>query len=191
MEAARARRGLATVSGERVRDELSAVARHRRLGAAFRDLAVGGALAVVLPELDGLRGVARTRITTWTCSVTRWRRSPTCAGVVGQLGGEGYLTPPDEAGLPGVAPLVPVSWAVLLHDIGKPAVRMVDDDGRVIFWHHDEVGGAWPARSRLACASATASPPTWARSSASTCASAFSCASSRSRGGRSRATAAT
>ena len=61
-------------------------------------------------------------------------------GVVKQLGGENHLTPPDEAGLPGVDALVPVSWAVLLHDIGKPVVRTVTDDGRVIFWHHDEMG---------------------------------------------------
>jgi tRNA nucleotidyltransferase/poly(A) polymerase len=33
-----------------------------------------------------------------------------------------------------------VSWAVLLHDIGKPAARRVDDEGRVLFWHHDEIG---------------------------------------------------
>jgi hypothetical protein len=42
--------------------------------------------------------------------------------------------------MPGVEPLVPVSWAVLLHDIGKPVVRVVDEQGRVIFWHHDETG---------------------------------------------------
>ena len=35
---------------------------------------------------------------------------------------------------------MPLSWAVLLHDIGKPAARQVTDDGRVIFWHHDETG---------------------------------------------------
>jgi tRNA nucleotidyltransferase/poly(A) polymerase len=60
--------------------------------------------------------------------------------VVEQLGGPAHLASPDDAGLPGVAPLVPVSWAVLLHDIGKPAARVVDDEGRVIFWHHDEEG---------------------------------------------------
>ena len=61
-------------------------------------------------------------------------------GVVEQLGGVGHLTPPNDAGLPGVPPLVPVSWAVLLHDIGKPAARRVDEEGRVLFWHHDEIG---------------------------------------------------
>ena len=35
---------------------------------------------------------------------------------------------------------MPVSWAVLLHDIGKPAARRVDEEGRVLFWHHDEIG---------------------------------------------------
>ena len=61
-------------------------------------------------------------------------------GVVAQLGGRRFLTTPADAGLPGVEPLVPVSWAVLLHDIGKPVVRVVDEQGRVIFWHHDETG---------------------------------------------------
>ena len=61
-------------------------------------------------------------------------------GVVKQLGGEEHLTSPEEAGLPGAAPLVPVTWAVLLHDIGKPVVKVVDDEGRIIFWHHDEAG---------------------------------------------------
>ena len=45
------------VSGERVRDELSALLAGGEGGAAVRDLAVWGALAVVLPELDALRGV--------------------------------------------------------------------------------------------------------------------------------------
>ncbi len=61
-------------------------------------------------------------------------------GVVEQLGGPEHLATPEDVGMPGVAPLVPVSWAVLLHDIGKPAARVVDDEGRVIFWHHDEEG---------------------------------------------------
>ena len=60
--------------------------------------------------------------------------------MVAQLGGRRFLTTPAEAGLPGVEPLVPVAWAVLLHDIGKPVVRVIDAQGRVIFWRHDETG---------------------------------------------------
>ena len=61
-------------------------------------------------------------------------------GVVAQLGGRGFLASPADVGLLGVEPLVPVSWAVLLHDIGKPMARKVDEQGRVLFWHHDELG---------------------------------------------------
>lgn len=31
-------------------------------------------------------------------------------------------------------------WAALLHDIGKPATRTFDPDGRIRFYHHEEVG---------------------------------------------------
>jgi poly(A) polymerase len=39
-------------------------------------------------------------------------------------------------------------WAALLHDIGKPATRRFEGDGRVSF-HHHEVVGARQARARL------------------------------------------
>ena len=68
-------------------------------------------------------------------------------GVVAQLGGRRFLTTPAEAGMPGVEPLVPVSWAVLLHDIGHLVVEVPDD---IADWHtdahHEDVGAAWLAR---------------------------------------------
>ena len=132
--------GLRAVSGERVRDELSAVLATSGASLAFRDLAVWDALAVILPELDGLRGVEQNPYHHLDVFEHTLEALTYVRGVVEQLGGTRYLTPPDEAGLPGAAPLVPVSWAVLLHDIGKPAARKVDEDGRVLFWHHDEIG---------------------------------------------------
>jgi len=107
---------------------------------AFRDLAVWEALAVILPELDRLRGVEQSPYHHLDVFEHTLEALTYVHGVVEQLGGAGHLTPPAEAGLPGVESLVPVSWAVLLHDIGKPAARKVDDQGRVLFWHHDEVG---------------------------------------------------
>lgn len=138
--ALRAAAGLAAVSGERLRDELSAVLATGDAAAAFRDLAVWGALAVVLPELDGLRGVEQNPYHHLDVFEHTLEALTYVRGVVEQLGGVGHLTPPSDAGLPGVTPLVPVSWAVLLHDIGKPAAREVDDKGWVLFWRHDEIG---------------------------------------------------
>ena len=136
----RAAPGLAAVSGERQRDELSALLAVADAPAAFRDLAVWGALRVVLPELDGLRGVEQNPYHHLDVFEHTLEALIYVRGVAAQLGGPEHLSTPEDAGLPGVAPLVPVSWAVLLHDIGKPAARVVDDEGRVIFWHHDEVG---------------------------------------------------
>jgi tRNA nucleotidyltransferase/poly(A) polymerase len=138
--ALRAAAGLTAVSGERLRDELSAVLATGEAAAAFRDLAVWGALAVVLPELDGLRGVEQNPYHHLDVFEHTLEALTYVRGVVEQLGGVGHLTSPSDAGLPGVAPLVPVAWAVVLHDIGKPAARKVDDEGRVLFWHHDEIG---------------------------------------------------
>jgi tRNA nucleotidyltransferase/poly(A) polymerase len=144
---------LARVSGERVRDELSAILAGRSAAVTFRDLAVWGALVVVLPEVDGLRGVEQNPYHHLDVFEHTLEALTYVRGVVAQLGGEAHLTSPEDAGLPGVAPLVPVMWAVLLHDIGKPEVKVVDEEGRIIFWHHDEVGrrmtGEIAARLRM------------------------------------------
>ena len=145
--------GLAGVSGERLRDELSLLLGLKDNASALRDLAAWGALAVVLPEVDGLKGVGQNEyhhrdVLEHTLEALGYVR-----GVVEQLGGREHLASPAEAGLPGVGLLVPVSWAVLLHDIGKPAARAVGDDGRIVFWHHDEIGshmaGAIARRLRM------------------------------------------
>ncbi|WP_404436652.1 CCA tRNA nucleotidyltransferase [Microbacterium aerolatum] len=49
---------------------------------------------------------------------------------------------------PGEAPDVPLRIAALLHDIGKPRTRKLEDGGAVTFHHHDVVGSRM-ARKRL------------------------------------------
>ena len=134
--------GLAGVPGERLRDELSALlaAASPAPARALRLLADLGALAVVLPELDGLRGVGQNLYHHHDVFEHTLEALGTVSGVVAQLGGDGFLAPPIEAGLPDVPSIVPVSWAVLLHDIGKPGARQVDETGRILFWHHDRIG---------------------------------------------------
>ena len=116
-------------------------ARHAR-GAprAPRPRRCGAPSPSFFPRSTACAASSRTPITTSTSSSTPSRRSRTSSASSPSSAGAGFLTTPAEAGLPGVEPLVPVSWAVLLHDIGKPVVRVVDEQGRVIFWHHDEIG---------------------------------------------------
>lgn len=138
--AASAAPSLEGVSGERLRDELSALLSITDRASALRDLATWGALAAVLPEVDGLRDVQQNAYHHLDVFEHTLEALTYVDGVVEQLGGTEHLASPAAAGLPGVSPLVPVSWAVLLHDIGKPAARATVDDGRVVFWYHDEIG---------------------------------------------------
>ena len=57
----------------------------------------------------------------------------------------GHLADPQELGLEAAGALVPLAYAVLLHDLGKPSIKQVDEEGRILFWHHDEVGAAMAA----------------------------------------------
>ncbi|WP_144875463.1 CCA tRNA nucleotidyltransferase [Microbacterium sp. 1.5R] len=54
----------------------------------------------------------------------------------------------EHARHPGAAPDVPLRIAALLHDIGKPRTRKLEDGGAVTFHHHDVVGSRM-ARKRL------------------------------------------
>ena len=54
----------------------------------------------------------------------------------------------EHARNPGAAPDVPLRIAALLHDIGKPRTRKLEDGGAVTFHHHDVVGSRM-ARKRL------------------------------------------
>jgi poly(A) polymerase len=132
--------GLAAVSGERVEHELSALLGLPAAARAVRRLAALGALAVVLPELDACRGVTQNpyhHLDVFDHTLEALEHLP---AVVAVLGGERFLAEPADTGLADVGPLVPVAWAVLLHDIGKPGARRVDEEGRVTFFYHDQLG---------------------------------------------------
>ncbi len=132
--------GLVAVSAERLEHELSTLLGLSAAAGAVRCLADLGALAVVLPEVAALRGVTQNPyhhldVFEHTLEALSFLRQ-----IVAALGGERYLASPAETGLAGAPALAPLAWAVLLHDVGKPAARQVDGDGRVTFFSHDRIG---------------------------------------------------
>lgn len=138
--------GLGQVAAERIFSELSLT-----LGAAdprsgMQRVAMLGAEAVVLPELDSLRGVEQTRYHHLDAhghtlevvervsdleadpAFAAGARSPEVSRVL------------DEPFADGLARSSALRWAALLHDIAKPQTRFVAEDGRVGFPGHDREG---------------------------------------------------
>jgi tRNA nucleotidyltransferase/poly(A) polymerase len=131
---------LQAVSGERVRQELTALLGMAAAAAGVRLLDAMGVVAVLLPELEALKDVEQNRfhhLDVYGHTLEALERVP---AVVGQLGGERFLAHPVDCGLAGAPALAPLMYAVLFHDLGKPGVKQVSEDGRIMFWHHDELG---------------------------------------------------
>ena len=132
--------GLSSVSGERLERELSALLALPQCVPALRMLDACGGLAAVLPELTALKDVTQNHFHHLDVFAHTLEALEYLPGIVAQLDGDAWLTSPADLGMPNMAPLVPLAYAVLLHDLGKPAAKRVDDDGRVMFLRHDEIG---------------------------------------------------
>jgi poly(A) polymerase len=155
--------GLADVSAERVFAELRRIVASHRAHRGLERMSSLGATAVVLPELDALRGVEQNRyhhldvyghtleVLDRTVELTGARledgaESETQAAVGAQRAEvQSLLAEPlaDEM-TRGEA----LRWGALLHDAAKPLTREVRADGRVTFIGHD-VRGAKLARAIL------------------------------------------
>lgn len=111
---------VARIAPERVRAELSRIFLAPRRLHGFDLLADSGLLGVVLPELLDLQGCDQPP----------------------QFHPEGDVWVHTRIMLGMLAPDAPeeLVWAVLLHDIAKPATRTVDETGRIRFNGHDRVG---------------------------------------------------
>ena len=105
---------------ERVRAELDRCWAHPNRVRAFDLLVESGLMREILPEIIDLQGCEQP---------PQWHPE---GDVFVHTRLMIDLLPPE-------APL-PLVWAVLLHDIGKPATFAVDPDGRIRFSGHDQVG---------------------------------------------------
>jgi poly(A) polymerase len=112
---------LATVSAERIRDELSKLVVGRAPAAALKQADAVSLTELFLPELDALKleqDPVHKHKDVWHHTLAVLERAPA------------ELT---------------VRLAALLHDIGKPRTRRIGSDG-VTFHHHEVVGAKMAAR---------------------------------------------
>jgi poly(A) polymerase len=117
---------VASVSPERVRDELGKILRHGR-GEGLRLLRRSNLLAVVLPEVVPTIGTPQTPLHHPEGDVFAHT-----ALVLDRLDLDAIPAEDAEALL----------WGALLHDVGKPSTKTVDPDGRIRFNGHDATGAA-------------------------------------------------
>ncbi len=103
------------VSAERIRDELNKMILSKNAVAALQDLEDIGALKIILPEIEKMKGVAQPYQYHQEGDV--WTHAMQALGSL-----------PDDA------PLT-LRWATLLHDIGKPETFKLAE--RIRFDHHD------------------------------------------------------
>ncbi|MGD8624471.1 MAG: HD domain-containing protein [Anaerolineae bacterium] len=160
--------GLADVSAERVRDELSRLLARPDAAPWLHRLDDLGLLVVVFPELASLRGVEQPPPHHLDVLAHSLAAVSALEDILAYLSpGVGQDTAPPLASLAELLPfagrvhahlaretghnrpgLVILKLALLLHDIGKPASQTVDDDGRIRFLGHP-CGGAGIAAEAL------------------------------------------
>lgn len=123
----------ATAPGERVAAEMELILAGPRSGEGLRLMHETGLLLAVLPELEGLAGLAQGR----------WHRFDALEHTL-RCVEEADALQRDRAQWGFDAPMPPfdaqvLKWAALLHDAGKPATSRLDEAGEVHFHGHDAV----------------------------------------------------
>jgi poly(A) polymerase len=139
-------RGLERVSPERSYYELRRLVSSTDPLSGLELMDRAGLVGVLLPELEQLKGVEQNpyhHLDVWghTLEVLEQllelERDPTRVfGEHGEAVGRELARPlADE-----LTRWQALRLGALFHDVGKPATRAVSDEGRVLFWGHDELG---------------------------------------------------
>jgi poly(A) polymerase len=111
---------IATISAERVREELVRIFLSPQRVRGWDLLDASGLLKVILPEVDALKGVQQPPQFHPEGDVFEHTRLM-------------FSLLPNEVS-------IPLVFSVLFHDIGKPATASVDETGRIRFSGHDKLG---------------------------------------------------
>ena len=117
---------LGTLSQERVTAELERLLYGAHPAAGLEALRATGALPHVLPELAAMPGCEQNRFHRFDV----WGHTTATVEAIAVEGGEG---------------LALRRWAALLHDLGKPAVRHIKQNGEWGFYRHEIVGAEMAA----------------------------------------------
>jgi tRNA nucleotidyltransferase/poly(A) polymerase len=150
---------LTEVSAERKRDELLKILMTPRPDIAMKEMEELGLLEATLPEVAGVAGILQSpphfedvlshtwSVLNWLTRLERvlffgsegdWALSYAHAGVEAYLEQlRVYLDRPIDGGLNG---RIILRLAALFHDVGKRISYTIDEDGRIRFFGHDEVG---------------------------------------------------
>jgi putative nucleotidyltransferase with HDIG domain len=105
-----------------------------------------GLVAVLLPELETLKGVEQNpyhHLDVWGHTLAVLDRVVEVTADLEGAFGESAEGIARELGQPLGDELTrgeALRFGALLHDAGKPATRAVTDEGRILFWGHDSVG---------------------------------------------------
>ncbi len=156
--------GLETISPERQRDELLRILGGKQIATALRALDMIGALPRVFPELAALKGVTQSPPhieDVWNHTILTVQNLEKILGLIGVLEHDPDAAGSLTAGLvvlrlgryrqqihthlqTSVSPDRPwqalLFLAALYHDTGKPETREVDENGRIRFFGHEQVG---------------------------------------------------
>jgi poly(A) polymerase/tRNA nucleotidyltransferase (CCA-adding enzyme) len=160
--AKRAAPGLSRVSAERARDELLGIFGEPASAEGLRLLDGWDALAIMLPELNPMKGTAQSdphRFDVWEHSLRAVEGADFLCLRVRELEpwGDAFATHLDESLGQGVTRRGALKLAALLHDVAKPETRTMEE-GRVRFLGHDvrgaervgEIAARWRLSGRLA-----------------------------------------
>jgi poly(A) polymerase len=135
---------LRKVSAERVRDEIIKILTEGQARRGFELLDETGLLAIVLPEVKAMQGVAQPpefhpEGDVWTHTLMMLGELPNPAPVVPTFRSASLETAAAETHTASSPPLTPtLALGVLLHDVGKPPTFTVRE--RIRFDNHVEVG---------------------------------------------------
>lgn len=143
-----------TAAMERQRDELVLILESGRAGQSLRLMDDLGLLSVVVPELDTMRGVDQPKEHHWDV----FNHSMQAVSAMEMLlleaepgdDTDGWLWRElwsqlewwPEARAYASTRRMALMMGCLLHDIGKPETKTIQDDGRMRFFGHSEAGGA-------------------------------------------------